>query len=185
MSTLTGGQGPSDRPGRIRPGRVAMGLGDALDWTAMGLDNPIHIIFILVVLLLVFGARRLPEIGRSLGTGMPRVRRRSVTGQGRQGDARPDGPAGSTDACASRPGRGGSRAGAPARGRRISSLSGTSPSRASGGDPACVPDGARPHDLERRPGDALERQQVVASSQRGSDAPVKNQLDPLSATIIP
>ena len=37
---------------------------------AMGLDSPTHIAFIVVILLLVFGARRLPEIGRSLGTGM-------------------------------------------------------------------------------------------------------------------
>ena len=36
----------------------------------MGLDNPIHIAFLLVLLLLVFGAKRLPEIGRSLGGGM-------------------------------------------------------------------------------------------------------------------
>ncbi len=36
----------------------------------MGLDNPLHIAFLLVVLLLVFGAKRLPEIGRSIGTGM-------------------------------------------------------------------------------------------------------------------
>ncbi|MGP0101661.1 MAG: twin-arginine translocase TatA/TatE family subunit, partial [Solirubrobacteraceae bacterium] len=36
----------------------------------MGLDNPLHIAFLLIVLLLVFGARRLPEIGRSVGTGM-------------------------------------------------------------------------------------------------------------------
>jgi sec-independent protein translocase protein TatA len=36
----------------------------------MGLDNPLHIAFLLIVLLLVFGARRLPEIGRSLGGGM-------------------------------------------------------------------------------------------------------------------
>jgi sec-independent protein translocase protein TatA len=36
----------------------------------MGLDNPVHIAFIVVILLLVFGARRLPEIGRSLGSGM-------------------------------------------------------------------------------------------------------------------
>ena len=36
----------------------------------MGLDNPIHLAFLLVVLLLVFGARRLPEMGRSLGSGM-------------------------------------------------------------------------------------------------------------------
>jgi sec-independent protein translocase protein TatA len=36
----------------------------------LGLDNPIHIAFILVLLLLVFGAKRLPEMGRSLGTGL-------------------------------------------------------------------------------------------------------------------
>jgi sec-independent protein translocase protein TatA len=36
----------------------------------LGLDNPIHILFLLILLLLVFGAKRLPEIGRSLGTGM-------------------------------------------------------------------------------------------------------------------
>jgi sec-independent protein translocase protein TatA len=36
----------------------------------MGLDNPTHIAFLLILLLLVFGAKRLPEIGRSLGSGM-------------------------------------------------------------------------------------------------------------------
>jgi len=36
----------------------------------LGLDNPIHIAFLLVVVLLVFGAKRLPEMGRSLGSGM-------------------------------------------------------------------------------------------------------------------
>jgi sec-independent protein translocase protein TatA len=36
----------------------------------MGLDNPLHIAFLVVALLLVFGAKRLPEIGRSLGSGM-------------------------------------------------------------------------------------------------------------------
>jgi sec-independent protein translocase protein TatA len=36
----------------------------------MGLDNPLHIAFLVVILLLVFGARRLPELGRSLGGGM-------------------------------------------------------------------------------------------------------------------
>jgi sec-independent protein translocase protein TatA len=36
----------------------------------MGLDNPLHIAFLLVLLLLVFGAKRLPEMGRSLGTGL-------------------------------------------------------------------------------------------------------------------
>jgi sec-independent protein translocase protein TatA len=36
----------------------------------MGFDNPIHIAFLLILLLLVFGAKRLPEMGRSLGSGM-------------------------------------------------------------------------------------------------------------------
>jgi sec-independent protein translocase protein TatA len=52
----------------------------------MGLDNPLHIAFLVVILLLVFGARRLPEIGRSLGSGM-REFKQSITG-----DASPQQP---------------------------------------------------------------------------------------------
>lgn len=37
---------------------------------SMGLENPLHIAIILLVVLLVFGAKRLPELGRSLGQGM-------------------------------------------------------------------------------------------------------------------
>ena len=36
----------------------------------MGLDNPVHLVFLLAILLLVFGAKRLPEVGRSLGAGL-------------------------------------------------------------------------------------------------------------------
>ncbi len=36
----------------------------------LGLDNPIHLLFLLAILLLVFGAKRLPEIGSSLGAGL-------------------------------------------------------------------------------------------------------------------
>jgi sec-independent protein translocase protein TatA len=36
----------------------------------MGLDNPIHLALLLLVMLLVFGAKRLPEMGRSLGDGL-------------------------------------------------------------------------------------------------------------------
>jgi len=36
----------------------------------MGLDNPVHLLLLLLIVLLVFGAKRLPEIGRSLGSGM-------------------------------------------------------------------------------------------------------------------
>ena len=45
----------------------------------MGLDNPLHIAFLVVILLLVFGAKRLPEIGRSLGSGM-REFKQGITG---------------------------------------------------------------------------------------------------------
>ncbi len=36
----------------------------------MGLDNPVHLLLLLLIVLVVFGAKRLPEIGRSLGSGM-------------------------------------------------------------------------------------------------------------------
>jgi sec-independent protein translocase protein TatA len=36
----------------------------------MGLENPIHLAILLMILLLVFGAKRLPEMGRSLGSGL-------------------------------------------------------------------------------------------------------------------
>ncbi len=46
----------------------------------MGLDNPIHIAFLLMVMLLVFGGKRLPEMGRSLGEGM-RGFKESISGE--------------------------------------------------------------------------------------------------------
>jgi sec-independent protein translocase protein TatA len=46
----------------------------------MGLDNPIHLALLLMVLLLVFGAKRLPEMGRSLGHGL-RGFKEAVSGQ--------------------------------------------------------------------------------------------------------
>jgi sec-independent protein translocase protein TatA len=36
----------------------------------MGLENPIHLAIIAMIALLVFGAKRLPDMGRSLGSGM-------------------------------------------------------------------------------------------------------------------
>jgi len=47
----------------------------------MGLDNPLHLAFLLILLLLVFGAKRLPELGRSLGSGM-RGFKDSLQGEG-------------------------------------------------------------------------------------------------------
>jgi sec-independent protein translocase protein TatA len=49
----------------------------------MGLENPLHIILLLVVILLVFGAKRLPEIGRSLGEGL-RGFKDSISGDSQQ-----------------------------------------------------------------------------------------------------
>jgi sec-independent protein translocase protein TatA len=59
------------------------GHGYVVDWIDMGLDNPLHIAFLVVILLLVFGARRLPEIGRSLGGGM-REFKDSISGESKQ-----------------------------------------------------------------------------------------------------
>ncbi len=46
----------------------------------LGLDNPLHIAFILILLLVVFGAKRLPEMGRSMGEGL-RGFRDSISGE--------------------------------------------------------------------------------------------------------
>jgi len=46
----------------------------------MGLDNPLHIAVLLILLLIVFGAKRLPEMGQSLGSGL-RGFKRSLSGE--------------------------------------------------------------------------------------------------------
>jgi sec-independent protein translocase protein TatA len=61
----------------------------------LGLDNPVHIAFLLVLLLLVFGAKRLPELGHSLGAGL-RGFKESISGETRP--AQLDPPAASTQA---------------------------------------------------------------------------------------
>lgn len=35
-----------------------------------GLETPLHLAVLLLIVLAVFGAKRVPELGRSLGTGM-------------------------------------------------------------------------------------------------------------------
>jgi sec-independent protein translocase protein TatA len=37
---------------------------------ATGFLSPVHVALLLFVVLLLFGAKRLPEMGRSLGTGL-------------------------------------------------------------------------------------------------------------------
>ncbi len=36
----------------------------------MGLENPLHIAFLILILLLLFGARRIPGMARDLGNGL-------------------------------------------------------------------------------------------------------------------
>lgn len=53
--------------------------------------GPTELIILVVILLLVFGSRRLPEIGRSLGKGM-REFKDSVTGKDEEPEAEPETP---------------------------------------------------------------------------------------------
>ena len=46
----------------------------------IGLTSPTHLALLLLIALLLFGAKRVPEIGRSLGSGMREVKE-SVTHQ--------------------------------------------------------------------------------------------------------
>jgi sec-independent protein translocase protein TatA len=46
----------------------------------LGLENPLHIAILLVVVMLVFGAKKLPEMGRSLGSGL-RGFKESISGE--------------------------------------------------------------------------------------------------------
>jgi sec-independent protein translocase protein TatA len=39
-----------------------------------GFENPFHLLIVALVVLLLFGAKRLPEMGRSLGSGMREFR---------------------------------------------------------------------------------------------------------------
>lgn len=60
-----------------------------------GLENPTHLLLLLLLLLVFFGAKRLPEVGRSLGTGM-REFKESITGPA-EADAVPPTSAGRPD----------------------------------------------------------------------------------------
>ena len=55
----------------------------------VGLENPLHIAIVLIVVLLVFGAKRLPELGSSLGEGI-RGFKQSVTGEQTKAEIGPE-----------------------------------------------------------------------------------------------
>jgi sec-independent protein translocase protein TatA len=52
--------------------------------------GPMELIVVLVIVLLIFGPKRLPGLGRQLGTGM-REFKESVTGKGGKDDSDDDG----------------------------------------------------------------------------------------------
>jgi sec-independent protein translocase protein TatA len=54
-------------------------------------QTPWHIVLLLLIALLLFGGRRLPEIGRSLGSGM-REFKDAITGNSPEPDAPPELP---------------------------------------------------------------------------------------------
>jgi sec-independent protein translocase protein TatA len=46
----------------------------AVAWVAMGIENPVHLLFLAAVALVVLGPRRLPDLARALGKGMREFR---------------------------------------------------------------------------------------------------------------
>jgi sec-independent protein translocase protein TatA len=58
----------------------------------LGNIGPLEIIVVLIIALVVFGPKRLPELGRSLGKGI-REFRGSVTGDDEDDEERPASPA--------------------------------------------------------------------------------------------
>lgn len=80
----------------------------------VGLDNPLHIAILLAALLLIFGAKRLPEMGRSLGAGL-RGFKESISGETHEPVAARTLASGQTSASAP-----GSSAGAPVETNRTS-----------------------------------------------------------------
>jgi sec-independent protein translocase protein TatA len=55
----------------------------------IGLTSPTHLALLLLIALLLFGAKRVPEIGRSLGSGM-REFKESITHEPVAQEARPE-----------------------------------------------------------------------------------------------
>lgn len=51
-----------------------------------GLENPIHLLVIALIAVIVFGPKRLPGLGRSLGKGM-REFRESISGDSKDPEA--------------------------------------------------------------------------------------------------
>ena len=64
-----------------------------------GLDNPVHLLILCLIILVIFGAKRLPEMGRSLGSGM-REFKAGILGQDEKTVGPAEAPLGVTTAAA-------------------------------------------------------------------------------------
>jgi sec-independent protein translocase protein TatA len=52
-----------------------------------GLASPSHLIIVLVLVLVLFGAKRIPELAKGLGTGIKELRDGISTGDGTEAEA--------------------------------------------------------------------------------------------------
>ena len=52
-----------------------------------GLASPSHLIIVLAILLLLFGAKRIPELAKGLGTGIKELREGISTGDSTEAEA--------------------------------------------------------------------------------------------------
>lgn len=59
---------------------VARGRGGRASLTGVGIENPVHLLFIAIVALIVLGPKRLPGLARALGHGIREFR--EAIGQG-------------------------------------------------------------------------------------------------------
>jgi sec-independent protein translocase protein TatA len=57
----------------------------------MGLENPVHLLFVAIIALVVLGPKRLPEVARAFGKGL-REFRTTINGEQEQAQDHPDHP---------------------------------------------------------------------------------------------
>jgi sec-independent protein translocase protein TatA len=63
-----------------------------------GLASPSHLIIVLAIVLLLFGARRIPELAKGMGTGLKELREVISTGDNAKAEALESGEGCSDDA---------------------------------------------------------------------------------------
>jgi sec-independent protein translocase protein TatA len=65
----------------------------ALAWSIVGIENPVHLLFIAAVALVVLGPKRLPTLARALGEGIREFREAVGRGAGEAEHVTPAEPA--------------------------------------------------------------------------------------------